>query len=394
MLRVWIKMKIIALNAGSSSIKYRVLDSEQNYQVLAKGIAERIGQKTSSITQIAQNGAERKIEISLPDHQTAMHALFPAGDPILKGIDAIGHRIVHGGERFKSPVLINKEVIKEIAELARFAPLHCQPNVIGIEVLQELINVPQVAVFDTAPFATMEEKAFLYGLPMAYYEKHKIRKYGFHGINHVYVATEAAQYLKKPLESLKMITCHLGNGCSITPFEKGKCIDNSMGLTPLEGLVMGTRCGDLDPSVVLYLIDELKMQTTQITDLLNKQSGLLGLCGKNDMRDIIKQGDKFSQLAIEVFVYRIQKYIGAYAAALNGVDAIVFTGGIGENSPYIRELIMKNFSYLGASVDNQANETNKILFSTADSALFLLTIPANEELVIARQTHQLIATAS
>lgn len=387
-------MKILALNSGSSSIKYRLFDASKNYQLLEQGIAERIGQKTSSISQIPENKPKHKEELHLPDHRSAMHALFSIERRNIDKIDAIGHRVVHGGELFKSPTLINNKVIKEITELAQFAPLHCQPNVIGIEVLQELLpDVPHVAIFDTATHATMNFKAFLYAIPMEYYEKYKVRKYGFHGINHSYVAHEAAHILKKRFEELKMITCHLGNGCSINAFENGKSIDNSMGLTPLEGLVMGTRCGDLDPSVILYLIEEHGLQTEQITDLLNKKSGLLGLCGKSDMRDIIaraKSGDKPSQMAIEIFVYRIQKYIGAYVAALNGIDAIIFTGGIGENSPYIRSLVVKNFSYLRTVLDVEANENNKIVFSANNSSLFLLTIPANEEMVIAQQTHQII----
>lgn len=385
-------MNILALNSGSSSIKYRLFDSSKNYQLLKQGLAERIGQKNSSICHIIENQPVRQEEIALPDFRTAMHALFSNKD--LKEINAVGHRVVHGGEQFKGPTLINKEVIKEITKLSNFAPLHCQPNVIGIEVLQELLpNISHVAVFDTATHSTMGFKAFLYGIPIEYYEKHKIRKYGFHGINHSYVAHEAAHLLKKRLDEMKIVTCHLGNGCSITAFEKGKSIDNSMGLTPLEGLVMGTRCGDLDPSVIIYLIEELGLSSDQITDLLNKKSGLLGLCGKSDMRDIIamaKNGDKASQIAIEIFVYRIQKYIGAYIAALNGIDAIVFTGGIGENSPYIRALIAKNFSYLDVTVETENNEKNKTIFSTKNSPVFLMNIPANEEKVIAQQTYQLL----
>lgn len=384
-------MKILALNSGSSSIKYRLFDSS-NYQLLKQGLAERIGQKASSICQIIENQPAHKKEVALPDYRTAMHTLFPNEN--LKEIDAVGHRVVHGGERFRGPTLINKEVIKEITKLSKFAPLHCQPNVIGIEVLQELLpSIPHIAVFDTATHATMDFKAFLYGIPIEYYEKHKIRKYGFHGINHAYVADEASHLLKKPLEKLKIVTCHLGNGCSVTAFEKGKSIDNSMGLTPLEGLVMGTRCGDLDPSVVMYLIEELGLTTEQVTELLNKKSGLLGLCGKSDMRDIIamaKSGDKLSQMAIEIFVYRIQKCIGAYVAALNGIDAIVFTGGIGENSPYIRALIAKNFSYLDVIVENGENAKNKTIFSNHNSRVFLLNIPANEEKVIVQQTYQVL----
>lgn len=385
-------MNILALNSGSSSIKYRLFDCSKNFQLLSQGLADRIGQKNSSISHKIENQPARRKEITLPDYRTAMHALF--SNENLEEINAVGHRVVHGGEQFKGPTLINKEVIQGITKLSRFAPLHCQPNVMGIEVLQELLpNIPHVAVFDTAAHATIDSKAFLYGLPIEYYEKHKIRKYGFHGINHSYVAFEAARHLKKRFEELKIVSCHLGNGCSITAFEKGKSIDNSMGLTPLEGLVMGTRCGDLDPSVIIYLIEELGQTPEQITDLLNKKSGLLGLCGKSDMRDIIamaKNGDKPSQMAIEIFVYRVQKYIGAYIAALNGVDAIVFTGGIGENSPYIRALIAKNFSYLNIIAETEENEKNKIVFSTGNSPVFLMNIPANEEKVIAQQTHQLL----
>jgi acetate kinase len=382
-------MKILALNSGSSSIKYRLFD--HNFQLLRQGLADRIGQNNSSICHI-ENQLTRKEQIILPDYRTAMRALFSHED--LKAISAVGHRVVHGGGQFTGPALINKSVIKEISDLAKFAPLHCQPNIIGIEVLQELLpDIPHVAIFDTAAHASMDFKAFLYGLPIEYYEKYKIRKYGFHGINHSYVAHEAAQLLKKDLKELKIITCHLGNGCSITAFEKGNSIDNSMGLTPLEGLIMGTRCGDLDPSVIIYLIEELGLPSEQITELLNKKSGLLGLCGKSDMRDIIamaKNGEKPAQMAIEIFVYRIQKYIGAYIAALNGINAIVFTGGIGENSPYIRALIAKNFTYLGAMVETKENEKNKTIFSTSHSSVFLMNIAANEEKVIAQQTYQLL----
>lgn len=385
-------MKILALNSGSSSIKFRLFDSSKNYQLMKQGLAERIGQKSSSICQIVENQPVQEREIPLPDYRTAMHALFSKKD--LEEIDAVGHRVVHGGEQFKGPALVNKEVINEITKLSKFAPLHCQPNVTGIDVLQELLpNIPHVAVFDTAAHASMDFKAFLYGIPIEYYEKYKIRKYGFHGINHSYVAHEAARLLNNPLEKLKIITCHLGNGCSITAFEKGNSIDNSMGLTPLEGLVMGTRCGDLDPSVIIYLLEELELTMEQMTDLLNKKSGLLGLCGKSDMRDIIamaKRGDKASKMAIEIFVYRIQKYIGAYIAALNGVDAIVFTGGIGENSSCIRALVAKNFSYLGVIVESEENEKNKMIFSASNSPVSLMAIPANEEMVIARQTYQLL----
>jgi acetate kinase len=385
-------MKILALNTGSSSIKYRLFDSSNNFQLLQQGVAERIGQENASTCHIDENGTENKEEIALPDYHTAMHALF--SDMNAEEISAVGHRIVHGGEQFDGPVRITEVVIKEIINLAKFAPLHCQPNITGINALQEILpNIPHVAVFDTAAHAKMGSKAFLYGLPIHYYERDKIRKYGFHGINHTYVAQEAGNLLNRDLKELKIVTCHLGNGCSISAFEKGISIDNSMGLTPLEGLVMGTRCGDLDPSVVIYLIEELKMPTQQVVDLLNKRSGLLGLCGKSDMRDIVAMaegGDRLAKIAIEVFVYRVQKCIGANIAALNGVDAIVFTGGIGENSPYIRSLIAKNFTYVNASIDTEANQKNKSIFSSKDSSVFLMNIPANEEKVIAQQVFRLL----
>jgi acetate kinase len=355
-------MKILALNSGSSTIKYALLDSQHTDTHIKKGAIERRGQ----------------------DDRSAIAALLQEQD--LDAVEAVGHRVVHGGEYFRGPVVIS--------QCAKFAPLHCQPNVTGIEVLQELLpDVPQVAVFDTAEHANIPAKAFLYGLPLSYYEQHHIRRYGFHGINHGYVAQEAARRLKQPLSTLKIVTCHLGNGCSISAFEKGKSVDNSMGLTPLEGLLMGTRCGDMDPSVVIYLIEELGMTPAQITELLNKKSGLLGLCGTADMRDIsatANNGDKSAQTAIEVFVYRIQKTIGGAIAALNGIDAIVFTGGIGENSAYLRNLIAKNFMYMDVRVDSEKNESQAPIFSTHQSKVALLTIPANEEKVIAEQTAQLL----
>lgn len=388
-------MKILALNSGSSSIKYRVFDVENRLRLREQGVAERIGQPSSSVTRIMEDKPPKKEAISLTNHREAMRALFPRENDPLYAIEAVGHRIVHGGERFKGPVLIDNEVVDAISELAEFAPLHCEPNIVGIEELRKrLPDIPHIAVFDTSAHAEMDRKAFLYGIPTEYYEKYKIRKYGFHGINHSYIAQEAAALLKKPLDELKIVTCHLGNGCSVTAFEKGKSIDNSMGFTPLEGLVMGTRCGDLDPSVVLYLIEKLEPGVEGVKDLLNKQSGLSGLCGKSDMRDIMamaKAGDMASQTAIAVFVYRIQKYIGAYVAALNGVDLIIFSGGIGENSSVIRSLVMKNFSYLGARLDDERNERNDPVFSSDDSKLFLMTIPADEEKAIAEQTYRLLS---
>jgi len=394
-------MNILAVNCGSSSIKFRLFDAEQNFRLLAKGLAERIGQASGSLSESIAGRRDFRRELALPDHRSAMHALHQklvedesAWAGIDTRIDGVGHRIVHGGERFRNPVVIDADVIHGIKEAARFAPLHCQPNVIGIEVAQELLpDIPHVAVFDTAAHQTLEPKAFLYAVPIEYYDTYRIRKYGFHGINHSYVAQEAARILATPLERLKVITCHLGNGCSVTAFAQGRSMDTSMGLTPLEGLVMGSRCGDLDPSVVLYLLEVLGLGAGQVSDVLNKKSGLFGLCGKSDMRDIIataEQGDPRSQVAIEVFVYRIQKYIGAYAAALNGIDVVVFTGGIGENSPYIRQRVAANLGYLGARIDPEKNDNNATVFSSDHASLTLMTIPANEERVIAQQTYSLL----
>jgi acetate kinase len=382
-------MKILVINSGSTTIKYGLFDTEKNDRLLLKGIAERIGEQNSSIKQRIDS-QEQKIEINLPDHHAAMRALFDQMNKV--EIDAVGHRIVHGGEALRNPTLINAEVIRQVREVGRFVPLHSTPNLVGIAVSQEVLStVPHVAVFDTAAYAPLDFKAFLYGIPIEFYEKHKLRKYGFHGINHSYVAGEAAKLLGR--NNLKIISCHLGSGCSITAFENGISKDTSMGLTPLEGLIMGTRCGDMDPSVLLYLIDILGYQTQEITDLLNKKSGLLGLCGKNDMRDIIvlsEADDRQARIAIEMFVYRIQKYIGAYIAALNGVDAIIFTGGIGENNSYIREKVASTFSYMGAFVEKEKNHKHAPIFSTDHSKVFLLTIAANEELVIAQKTDQLL----
>lgn len=387
-------MKILAFNSGSSTIKYRLFDCNNHFQTLQQGLAEKINQNDSTVSLFKNNILISKENASLKNHQNAIQALFSGRNKIEYKIDAVGHRIVHGGESFKDPVLINNEVFKEITELAQFAPLHSGPNIIGIEALQDLFpTIPHIAVFDTSAYAAMEPKAFLYAIPWEYYDKYKIRKYGFHGINHSYIANETANLIKKPLKDLKIITCHLGNGCSITAFENGRSIDNSMGFTPLEGLVMGTRSGDLDPAVVIYFFEKFGLTVDQVKDLLNRKSGLLGLCGKSDMRDIIameKSGDKVAKIAIDIFVYRIQKYIGAYVAALNGVNAIIFSGGIGENSSYIRSLIMKNFLYLGAHIDKEKNEKNETVFSTKDSRILLLNIPANEEMEIAKKTYQIL----
>jgi acetate kinase len=395
-------MIILVINCGSSSIKYQLFAIGDNYKLIARGMADRIGLSSGGAVIHKPDGQnEVVLEKPLPDHRTALQVI---GQTLLspqygvisdfKEIGGVGHRVVHGGEKFTHSILIDEDVLEAIRENVKLAPLHNPPNILGIEVCRHVLpGVPNVAVFDTAIHQTMPKKAYLYGLPMNLYEKHGIRKYGFHGISHGYIARQAAMLMNKPFEQSKIITCHLGNGCSITAFSHGRSIDTSMGLTPLEGVVMGTRSGDLDPAVVLYLMEMLGLSLQETNDLLNKESGLKGLCGMADMRDIIKladKGDTNARTAIEVFVYRIQKYIGAYTAALNGTDAIVFTAGIGENAPYLRQEILSKFDYLGLKIDAAKNKLNEPIFSTPDSSIFAMTIKTNEELVIAQETHEII----
>lgn len=392
-----ISMRILALNSGSSSLKYRIFDSDKSYLEIEKGSVERIGQSTSTVSFSDASSSSSMAVEGIATHSEAMATLFATNGQKLQNIEAAGHRVVHGGKRFRTATLIDEKVTLEIGRLAQFAPLHSAPNLVGIETLRRLLpNIPHVAVFDTSAHRDMEFKAFAYALPAEYYEKYNIRKYGFHGLSHSHMAHETAKILNRPLESLKIVTCHLGNGSSISAFEKGKSIDNSMGLTPVEGLVMGSRCGDLDPSIPMYLMDSLGLSSKEVQHILNKKSGLLGLCGRSDMRDIIaaaEQGDFSAARAIEVFVYRALKYIGGYIAALNGIDAIAFTGGIGENSPHIRSLIAQNLSYLRAHVDDDKNKCNATIFSKESSSVFLITLPANEEKMIAQETHR-VATST
>lgn len=389
-------MNILVVNSGSSSIKFQLFDMEDGERCLVKGIADRIGVDGSFVELEGDQVAERHRELPLPDHRSAFRAVC---ETLRQGprveIDAIGHRVVHGGETFTRSVLIDRDVMEILRKLSDLAPLHNPPNIMGIEVCREMLpEVPMAAVFDTALHQTMPPKAYLYGLPMELYEQHGIRKYGFHGTSHIYVAQEAARELGRPLEELKLITCHLGNGCSITAFTGGRSVDTSMGFTPLEGLVMGTRCGDLDPAVPLFLVRDLGMNPDDVEHLLNHESGLQGLCGRRDMRDIAEQaeqGDETARTAIEVFVYRVQKYIGAYTAALGGVDAIVFTAGIGQNSHFIRREVLRPFGYLGLEVDDARNRRGETIFSTEESRVRAMTIPTDEELVIARDTYELVS---
>lgn len=349
-------MKILVINSGSSSIKYKLFLLPNN-ELISHGLIEHIGEKGSEIK----------------DHYTGLKIILAK----IHQIDAVGHRVVHGAEGFREPVLIDKEVIRKIRQCSRLAPLHNPANLTGILACRKLLpRIKQVAVFDTAFHQTLPHYAYIYGLPYQYYQRFGIRKYGFHGTSHQYVASEAARRLKKSLNKLKIITCHLGNGCSITAINKGRSVDTSMGFTPLEGLVMGTRCGDIDPSIVTYIMRQEKVGINQIEEILNKQSGLLGISGiSNDMRALVKEaesGNKRAKLAIEVFIYRIKKYIGAYTAVMSGCDAVIFTAGIGENQGLIRNRICQR------------------LFSYFKKAPLVLVISTDEELMIARQTYKLI----
>jgi acetate kinase len=349
-------VKILVINCGSSSIKYQLFSMPQS-KIISKGIIEKIGEKGSLVK----------------DHYSGLKIILERVD----GVSAVGHRVVHGAETFKRPVLINKKVIRKIRECCEIAPLHNPANLAGILACKKLLpSVKQVAVFDTAFHQTIPDYAYIYGLPYVYYKKLGIRKYGFHGTSHHYVAHEAAKKLKVPLEKLKIITCHLGNGCSITAVNRGRSVDTSMGFTPLEGLVMGTRCGDIDPALVTYLMHKKRLDVYQIDKVLNKASGLKGISGvSNDMRTLeqkIRQGNKRAKLARDIFIYRIKKYIGAYAAIMQGCDAVVFTAGIGENQKGIRERICSG------------------IFNSFKKKPKILVIPTKEELMIARQTFHLI----
>ncbi|MCD6449060.1 MAG: acetate kinase [Thermotogaceae bacterium] len=396
-------MKVLVLNSGSSSVKYQFIDMEGE-KVLCQGIAERIGLEGSRIIH-KMNGEKHVIEVELPDHDVAIQKVLDILQDEKLGvikdvreIGAVGHRVVHGGERFASSVLIDDEVIKVLEENADLAPLHNPPNIMGIKAIKKLLpDVPNVAVFDTAFHQSMPKKAYLYAIPMELYEKHRIRRYGFHGTSHRYVSRRAAEILGKPYESLKIITAHLGNGASITAVMYGKSVDTSMGFTPLEGLVMGTRSGDIDPAIVIYLQQKLNMSVDEVYNLLNKKSGILGLFKKSsDMREVeegVFNDDPIARLVLDIYEYRIAKYIGAYAAAMNGVDVIVFTAGVGENFPLMRQEICDNYlGYLGVVCDKEANEVfgEERIISKPESKVAVMVIPTNEELVIARDTYKIV----
>jgi acetate kinase len=399
-------VKILVINSGSSSLKYQLFEMAEG-AILTAGSVERIGEPNPALRHRWRTRAasmdELAREVTAPDHRAAFAAIAAAMRETgvmedVERIDGIGHRVVHGGERFKAPTRIDAGVVAEIRALIPLAPLHNPPNLLGIEVCLELFpKVPQVAVFDTAFHQTMPPHAYRYALPQALYADHAVRRYGFHGTSHAYVAKRAAQHLGKPLDSFNFITLHLGNGASATAIQSGRCVDTSMGMTPLEGLVMGTRCGDLDPALAFYIGRATGMDNEAVEALLNKESGLRGLCGANDMREVLKRrdaGDAQARLAFEVYCYRIRKYIGAYCAVLGRVDALVFTAGIGENAPAVRAGACSGLEALGIRLDTRKNggvngEISEI--QTQDSAVKLLVIRTNEELEIAEQTRALLS---
>ncbi len=392
-------MKILVLNSGSSSLKFQLFEIKEKEHVLIKGIVDGIKLDDSFIKYEINNNI-KKIKKKIKNHKIALKDIL---DIILANriisslseIKAIGHRAVHGGEEFKKTVLINDKVMKKIEELSELAPLHNPANLTGMRVCKELLpNVKQVAVFDTEFHSNMPEKAFVYGIPYKYYKKYGIRRYGFHGTSHKYVSKKAAEILKKDYKKLRIITCHLGNGSSIAAVQNGKSIDTSMGFTPLEGVVMGTRCGDIDPAIIFFLMKKEKLSVKEVDNLLNKKSGLLGISGISpDVRvlwDKEKKGNKRANLTLNVLAYRITKYIGSYISVLNGLDAIVFTAGIGENAYYLRERILRNFEYIGLKVDKTRNKNNELIISSDNSKIKVLVIPTNEELQIARETFELV----
>lgn len=396
-------MKVLVLNSGSSSIKYQLFNMEEE-KVLAKGVVERIGIENAFLEFENHLGDEVTIENEIPNHakgiELVINSLLDENHGVLDSmeeINAVGHRVVHGGEKFAHSTLINENVIEQIEEVSDLAPLHNPPNLSGIRVCTEMMpETPQVAVFDTAFHQSMPEKAYMYAIPYEYYKKHDIRRYGFHGTSHKFVAARTADMMGKDEKDLKIITCHLGNGASVAAVDQGESVDTSMGLTPLEGLVMGTRSGDLDPAIIPFLMKKENLDADEVDTILNKKSGLLGVSGvSNDSRDVkeaAKEGNKRAELAREIFNYRVKKYIGAYTAAMGGVDAIVFTAGIGENAIDVRAEIMADMKFLGIEIDQAANnvrgEAKEI--SAESSKVKVFTIPTNEELVIARDTKEIV----
>ena len=391
-------MKILVINAGSSSLKYQLIDM-QNESVISKGLCERIGIEGSVLKHKA-NGQEYVFKQDMPNHTAAikmvLDALVSKDCGVIKSMDeisAVGHRVLHSGEDFHSSVVITDEVIKICEKNAELGPLHMPGNIACIKSCREVMkDVPMVAVFDTTFHATMPPKAYMYGIPYDVYEQYKVRKYGFHGTSHKFVSEETAKILGK--KDCKLIICHLGNGSSISAVKNGQCQDTSMGFTPLEGLVMGTRSGDIDPAAVDYMRVKVGLKPEEVVDYLNKKCGMLGISGlSSDCRDLTEaaeKGNERAKLALEMVAYRVKKYVGSYAAVLGGVDAIVFTGGIGEHSELIRELVMTDMEYLGVEFDNDANWKNAEVLSKSSSKVKVLIVPTNEELSIARETKSLV----
>ncbi len=397
-------MNILVINCGSSSLKFQLIDSDTE-KWIAKGLCERIGMEGSVINYTPVGGDKEVAKSPMPDHTEAIRLVLEAltndKTGVVKNLDeigAVGHRIVHGGEKFASSTVIDDKVIAAIKECNDLAPLHNPANLIGIDACRKLMpKTPMVAVFDTAFHQTMPEKAYMYGLPYRYYEKYKIRRYGFHGTSHAYVSAHAAEFLGLDYNNLKMIVCHLGNGASVSAVKNGKCVDTSMGLTPLEGLIMGTRSGDLDPAIIEFIANKENMTLSEVLNVLNKKSGVYGLSGdlSSDFRDLESahlEGNKLATLALETYCYRVAKYIGSYVAALNGVDVICFTAGIGENAPIVRTMVCEYLGYLGISIDETENNKrgDDNIISTKDSKVIVAVIPTNEELAIARETQALV----
>lgn len=398
-------MKVLVVNCGSSSIKYQLIDMT-NENLLAKGLVERIGIEGSVLTHQPANKDKVVIQADIDNHKTGIQmvlkALTDSEHGVLssmKEISAIGHRVVHGGEKFADSVLITPEVMQALQDCVEMAPLHNPPNIIGINACEELMpGVPQVGVFDTAFHQTMPKHAFLYGLPYDAYSKYGVRRYGFHGTSHKYVSQRTAELMKQDINDLRIVTCHLGNGASLAAVKFGKSIDTSMGFTPLEGLVMGTRSGEVDPAVIPYLMKKLNLTADQIDTYLNKKSGVLGISGvSSDFRDIeaaAEEGNELCQLALDVFAYRVRKFIGSYVAAMGGVDAIVFTAGVGENDIYMRSSICSGLEFLGTGIDPDKNNVRgkEKEISVDGAKVKIFVVPTNEELVIARDTNKIYAS--
>lgn len=397
-------MNILVINCGSSSLKYQLIDSESE-KVLAKGLCDRIGIAGSAITHQPAGGEKVTTEVSMPDHTEAVRLVIEkltdasvGAVSSLSEIDAVGHRIVHGGESFAGSVILTQEVIEAIEACNDLAPLHNPANLIGIHSCMEIMpQIPMVGVFDTAFHQTMPKKAYLYGLPYCYYEKYKVRRYGFHGTSHDFVSRRAAEILGKAVEDLKMIVCHLGNGASVSAVMYGKSVDTSMGLTPLEGLIMGTRSGDVDPAIITFLEEKEGISAKEVINICNKKSGVLGLSDglSSDFRDLAEAaegGNEQAGTALETYAYRVGKYIGAYAAAMNGVDVIVFTAGAGENNSQVRTLIGQYIGFLGTNIDPERNKVRgeEMILSDEGSRVVTMVVPTNEELAIARETLKLL----